>query len=71
VQRVTEAGQPALLVETTDGFKLWVAAEGEPLPLREIDDQGTDGAFTEYNAPVEIEAPPADEVVTVDRSRTS
>jgi hypothetical protein len=63
VQRTTEAGQPVLLVESTDGFKLWVSNVGQPLPLRELDEDGIDGTFTEYGAKVDIKAPPAGEVV--------
>jgi hypothetical protein len=63
VQRTTEAGQPALLVESADGSKLWVANVGRPLPLRKVDARGAEVTFTEYDADVFIEAPSSDEVL--------
>jgi hypothetical protein len=60
-------GVPAIsLVEATGTF--WVATRGEPFPLRA--DQGNGQAvldFTDYNKPVVIATPPADQVIDVSK----
>jgi hypothetical protein len=66
--QVAEAeGQPAVALNSENGT-LWVATTGLPLPLL-IEQQGSDGGratFTEWDAPVTVAAPPADQVVTED-----
>jgi hypothetical protein len=62
VQQTVEAGQPAVLVDSTDGSKLWVSNVGPPLPIREIDEDGVDGTLTEYGAKFDITAPPVGEL---------
>jgi hypothetical protein len=57
-------GVPAIgLIDSKDKSVLYVATQGEPLPLAfESPDNKGVARFTEYNQPVEITAPPAAEV---------
>jgi hypothetical protein len=66
----TVNGQPAvtLHIKSSDGTSgdLWVAAQGTPYPLK-----GTNGgdkvAFSEFNQPVTVQAPPADQVIDMSK----
>jgi hypothetical protein len=64
-------GTPAigLVTKGTDGGTLYVATEGEPYPLQlSPEGSGTDEGkldFLEYDAPVEVQIPPAAQTVDV------
>jgi len=47
---------------------VWIATQGEPFPLR-LEGPPGEGAidFTDYNKPVDIKAPPADQVIDVSK----
>lgn len=58
-------GKPAIALRDESGDALYVAAEGEPYPLR-IDPAGVQRLdFTAYNADVEVKRPPSRLVVVV------
>jgi hypothetical protein len=72
-QATTLNGQPAQTLTTTaqDGTKstLWVAAQGAPYPLQATGGNGAGNTdkmtLTDYNVPVTVTAPPADQVVDI------
>ena len=54
-----------LVDKSTNGGTLYVATQGEPLPLQIVQGKsGTTVDFTDYGKPVELTAPPADQLVT-------
>jgi hypothetical protein len=58
-------GTPAIgVVDSSDKSVVYIATQGEPLPL-EADGPGASDKleFTEYNSPVDLQAPPAADVV--------
>ena len=59
----TVAGQPALSLTSSLGGTLYVALVGEPYPLKLVNEEKGEMAFTEFDAEVTIEAPPADQVL--------
>jgi hypothetical protein len=68
-------GTPAISLVEKGGDSpgtLWVATQGEPYPLR-LEGPTGEGAidFTEYNQPVDIRTPPADQVIDVSKLRPS
>jgi hypothetical protein len=54
-------GEPAIVITDAEGGQLFVATDGEPYPLK-IVSENLEIEF-EYDEPVEIETPPADDVV--------
>jgi hypothetical protein len=63
------AGVPCIGLSDEGKGTLWVATTGEPLPMAIDPPAGQKGylTFTEWNAPVTIQAPPAEEVVDVSK----
>ncbi len=59
-------GTPAIALKSDQGT-LWVATTGEPYPLQIDAPEGTKGqlTLTEWNVPVSISVPPADQVVDI------
>lgn len=62
------------IVFTETGEQVWVAARGEPLPIR-FEEKGASGElgvlrFLDYGKPLEIAAPPADQVVDLTKIPT-
>ncbi len=51
------------LIDTKDGGILYVALEGEPLPLKVATENEGELILSEWNEPVTVEAPPADQIV--------
>lgn len=54
------------LIDAKDGGVLSIALEGEPLPVRISSEEGGEINFTEWNEPVTVEAPPADDIVDLE-----
>ncbi len=71
VQRTTEIGQPTLLVESTDGFKLLGVERGAAATTPGNRREEHRRAFTEYDAEVDIEAHPSSEVASLPTASTS
>ena len=64
-------GINAIAVKESGGTSpgtVWIATQGEPYPLR-LEGPPGEGAidFTDYNKPVDIKAPPADQVIDVSK----
>lgn len=65
-------GQPTLVLHVTDssdGSKtdVWVAAQGQPYPLQAISDSGDHMVFSNFGVPVNVQAPPADNVIDISK----
>jgi hypothetical protein len=54
------------LIDTKDGGIMYVALDGEPLPLKVTPEEGGEVTFTEWNESVTVEAPAADEIFDVE-----
>lgn len=63
-------GTKAIGLTSTSGT-LWVAMTGEPLPLRIDAKEGGAINLKDWSAPVDVQAPPADEVIDVTKVQSS
>jgi hypothetical protein len=56
------------VVEKANNETLYVATEGEPYPVQAQSDTGQGALdFLEWDEPVDVQAPPLDQVVDLDR----
>ncbi|MDH6122065.1 hypothetical protein [Kitasatospora sp. GAS204B] len=66
----TVNGQPTVVlhVKSSDGTSgdMWIAAQGTPYPLKANSTSGQ-MAFSNFNQPVTVQAPPADQVVDISK----
>ncbi len=60
----TVDGTQAITLEDSDGSQLFIAIEGEPYPLQ-IDAEGASVEFSDFDEEVEVEAPPAADVIDI------